>query len=102
MATATMAANAPIMTILPMPEGFMYLCVIMYWYSRRVLSWSVSNTLDSEFCMSCLERAIALLGTQEIFNSDQGSQFTSDGFISILKGHGIRISMDEVGIFHRQ
>ena len=86
-------------TYLPIPGGFMYLCVIMDWYSRKVLSWSVSNTLDSEFCISCLERAIALFGTPEIFNSDQGSQFTSDGFISILQGNGISISMDGKGCF---
>jgi len=77
----------------------MYLCVIMDWYSRKVLTWSISNTLDTEFCISCLERAIAQYGVPAIFNSDQGCQYTSEAFTGILKAHGIRISMDGKGCF---
>jgi len=86
-------------TYLPMQGGYMYLCVIMDWYSRKVLTWSISNTLDTEFCISCLERAIARYGAPEIFNSDQGCQYTSEAFTGILKAHGIRISMDGKGCF---
>jgi len=86
-------------TYLPMQGGFMYLCAIMDWYSRKVLTWSISNTLDTEFCISCLERAIAQYGVPEIFNSDQGCQYTSETFTGILKAHGIRISMDGKGCF---
>ncbi len=86
-------------TYLPTPGGFMYLCVIMDWYSRKVLAWSISNTLDTEFCVTCLERALALYSCPEIFNSDQGCQFISEEFTSVLKSHGIRISMDGKGCF---
>ncbi len=86
-------------TYLPMPGGFMYLCVIMDWYSRKVLAWSISNTLDTEFCLSCLERALAFYGKPEIFNTDQGCQFTSKAFTGLLKGQGIKISMDGKGRF---
>jgi len=86
-------------TYLPMPGGFMYLCVIMDWYSRKVLAWSILNTLEKSFCVSCLERALALYGRPEIFNSDQGCQFASKDFTSVLKGHGIRIRMDGKGCF---
>jgi len=81
-------------TYIPILGSFMYLCVIMDWYSRKVLSWSLSSTMDAEFCVSCLERAIAFHGRPEIFNSDQGSQYTSEGFTRVLKEHGIKISMD--------
>ena len=84
-------------TYIPMSGGFMYLCVIMDWYSRRVLSWSLSNTLDTEFCIYCLERALYEQGRPEIFNSDQGSQYTSQKFVSVLKKHEIKISMDGKG-----
>ena len=86
-------------TYIPILGSFMYLCVIMDWYSRKVLSWSLSTTLDAEFCVSCLERAIGLHGRPEIFNSDQGSQYTSEGFIGVLKENGIKISMDGKGSF---
>jgi len=86
-------------TYIPILGSFMYLCVIMDWYSRKVLSWSLSSTMDAEFCVSCLERAIAFHGRPEIFNSDQGSQYTSEGFTRVLKEHGIKISMDGKGSF---
>ncbi len=66
----------------------------MDWHSRKVLSWELSNTMDSYFCVSALERAIRLYGPPDIFNSDQGSQFTSDTFTDVLKQHHIKISMD--------
>jgi putative transposase len=66
-------------------------------YSRRIMAWRVSNTLDAEFCVSALEEAIASHGIPAIFNTDQGCQFTSDQFISVLECHGIRISMDGIG-----
>ena len=84
-------------TYIPMSKGFMYLCVIMDWYSRKVLSWSLSNTLDTEFCITCLKRALFSHGRPEIFNSDQGSQYTSNAFVDILKEKGIKISMDGKG-----
>lgn len=84
-------------TYLPMARGFCYLVAIMDWASRKVLAWRLSNTLDASFCAEALKEAIARYGTPEIFNTDQGSQFTSDAFIGILKNHGIRISMDGKG-----
>jgi len=84
-------------TYIPMARGFVYLVAIMDWYSRRVLSWRLSNTLDTSFCIEALEEAIEQHGAPEIFNTDQGSQFTSDEFTGILKQHGIRISMDGKG-----
>ena len=69
----------------------------MDWYARRVLSWRVSNTLETRFCIEALEEAIELHGAPEIFNTDQGSQFTSEDFIGVLKEHDIRISMDGKG-----
>lgn len=84
-------------TYIPMPSGFVYLTVIMDWYSRKVLSWRLSNSMDSQFCIDALEEAIYRYGTPEIFNSDQGSQFTSDAFTKVLKDHHIRISMDGRG-----
>jgi len=74
-----------------------YLIAILDLFSRKVLSWKISNTLDTEFCVSALEEAIMIYGTPAIFNTDQGSQFTSEAFTSKLKSHGIRISMDGVG-----
>lgn len=83
-------------TYVPMPAGFMYLVVIMDWYSRYVLAWEVSNTLDTAFCLEALE--MALTGTRpQIFNSDQGAQFTSKDFTQRLKEAGVRISMDGRG-----
>ncbi len=82
---------------LPMAKGFMYLVAIMDWHSRRVLSWRVSNTLDTDFCIEALEEALQRFGTPEIFNTDQGSQFTSEAFTGVLNDHGIHISMDGKG-----
>ncbi len=84
-------------TYLPMARGFCYLVAIMDWASRRVLAWRLSNTLDASFCTEALEEAIMKYGTPEIFNSDQGSQFTSEAFTEILDTHSIRISMDSRG-----
>jgi len=82
---------------IPMAKGFMYLVAIMDWHSRRVLSWRVSNTLDTDFCIEALEEAIQRFGAPEIFNTDQGSQFTSEAFTGVLKSYGIDISMDGKG-----
>jgi len=82
---------------LPMAKGFCYLVAVMDWASRRVLSWRLSNTLDPSFCTEALEEALKNYGTPEIFNTDQGSQFTSEAFTGILNARGIRISMDGKG-----
>lgn len=84
-------------TFIPMARGFVYLVAVMDWHSRRVLSWRVSNTLDTSFCTEALEEAIERYGAPEIFNTDQGCQFTSDDFTGVLKEHGIKISMDGKG-----
>jgi len=84
-------------TYIRLKGGFVYLVAIMDWYSRKVLSWELSNSMDSHFCISALERAIRLYGTPDIFNSDQGSQFTSEAFTEVLTDHGIKISMDGKG-----
>jgi putative transposase len=84
-------------TFIPFKRGFMYLAAVMDWHSRKVLSWRISNTLDSEFCVSALEEAIACYGRPEIFNTDQGSQFTSMAFTNVLKANGVKISMDGRG-----
>lgn len=84
-------------TYIPLRRGFMYLVAVMDWHSRKVLSWRISNTLDSDFCVSALEEAIARYGSPEIFNTDQGSQFTSMAFTNVLKSHDIKISMDGRG-----
>jgi putative transposase len=84
-------------TYLPMARGFCYLMAIMDWASRRVLAWRLSNTLDASFCTEALEEAIMKYATPEIFNTDQGSQFTSEAFTDILNTHGIGISMDSRG-----
>jgi putative transposase len=86
-------------TYIPMPKGFMYLAAIMDLYSRKVLTWSLSNTMDTNFCVAALEKALYLYGAPEIFNTDQGSQFTSEKFTSVLKEHGVKISMDGKGRF---
>lgn len=80
-----------------MEKGFVYLKVIMDWYSRRILSWRLSKSLDSSFCVDALEEALYRYGKPEIFNSDQGSQYTSDAFTDVLKANEIRISMDGKG-----
>jgi putative transposase len=84
-------------TYIRLSKGFVYLVVVMDWYSRKVLSWRVSNTMDVHFCVDCLQEALQRYGSPEIFNSDQGSQFTSQAFTSILEGKGIAISMDGRG-----
>jgi putative transposase len=84
-------------TYLPMAKGFCYLVAIMDWASRRVLAWRLSNTLDVSFCTEALEEAIMRYGIPDIFNSDQGSQFTSEAFTGILNANGIKISMDGRG-----
>lgn len=84
-------------TYVRMQGGFVYLVAIMDWYSRKVLSWEISNSMDDDFCVSALERAIRLHGAPEIFNTDQGSQFTSKAFTDVLKSHEIQISMDGKG-----
>ena len=84
-------------TYIPMRRGFAYLIVVLDWYSRRVLSWRLSNTLTTDFCIEAVEEAIARYGKPEIFNTDQGSQFTSDEFTGLLKAMGIQISMDGKG-----
>jgi putative transposase len=84
-------------TYIPMAKGFLYLVVIMDWASRAVLAWRLSNTLGADFCVEALEEALARYGQPEIFNTDQGSQFTSDDFTGILKRHEVTISMDGKG-----
>jgi putative transposase len=84
-------------TYIPIKRGFLYLVAIMDWYSRKVLSWRLSNTMDTRFCIEALEDAITQYGTPEIFNTDQGSQFTSFDFTSVLKDNEIKISMDGKG-----
>lgn len=83
-------------TYLPTPNGWVYLVAIIDWYSRKILSWRLSNSMDSSFCIEALEEALEN-GKPEIFNTDQGSQFTSNAFTSILLERGIRISMDGKG-----
>ena len=84
-------------TYIPMPKGFVYLTVIMDWYSRKVLSWRLSNSMDVSFCVDALGEALHRYDKPEIFNSDQGSQYTSDAFTGALKANDIRISMDGKG-----
>ena len=84
-------------TYLPLARGVCYLTAGMDWASRRVLSWRLSNTLDAGFCIEALEEALARYDAPQIFNTDQGSQFTSEGFTSVLTGHGVQISMDGRG-----
>ena len=84
-------------TYIPMARGFVYLVAVMDWYSRKVLSWRVSNTLDTRFCVEALEEAIETYGCPEIFNTYQGSQFTSEDFTGVLKKNHIQISMDGKG-----
>jgi putative transposase len=81
-------------TYIKLAKGFVYLVVIFDLYSRKILSWKVSNTMDTAFCIACLEEAIRAWGIPAIFNTDQGSQFTSEAFITVLESYGIRISMD--------
>ena len=84
-------------TYLPIGRGFLYLVAVMDWASRAVLSWRLSNTMDVSFCVAALEEALARFGKPEIFNTDQGSQFTSTAFTGALEQAGIQISMDGRG-----
>jgi transposase InsO family protein len=81
-------------TYIPMRPGFLYLVAIMDWASRKVVAWRVSNTMDAEFCVAALKEALAGFGRPEIFNTDQGSQFSSNDFTDVLRGAEARISMD--------
>ena len=84
-------------TYIPMAKGFLYLVAIIDWYSRKVLSWQLSNSMDTTFCVEALHEAICRYGKPDIFNTDQGSQFTSDEFTNVLKDADINISMDGKG-----
>jgi putative transposase len=84
-------------TYIPMARGFVYLVAVMDWYSRKVLSWRISNSMTADFCVEALEEAIAKYGAPEIFNTDQGSQFTVSSFVQVLQKHRIQISMDGRG-----
>ena len=84
-------------TYIRIAQGFVYLVAVMDWYSRYVLSWRLSNSMDASFCIEALQDAMMLYGFPEIFNSDQGSQFTSDGFTALLLANGVTISMDGKG-----
>jgi len=84
-------------TYIPMAKGFVYLAAVMDWCSRKVLAWRVSITMDTAFCVEAVEAALGLYGAPEIFNTDQGSQFTSEAFSGLLRSNGIQISMDGKG-----
>ena len=84
-------------TYIPMKRGFVYLFAVLDWASRRVLAWRLSNTLTTDFCTAAVQEAVTNYGTPTIFNTDQGSQFTSLEFTGLLKEHGIQISMDGTG-----
>ena len=84
-------------TYLPMAKGFAYLVAIMDLYSRKILSWQLSNSLDPRFCVTALTEALANYGVPDIFNTDQGAQFTSQAFTDVLEQHGVQISMDGKG-----
>lgn len=84
-------------TYLPMAHGFLYLVAIIDWYSRRVLSWRLSTTLETSFCVEALNEALARYGQPDIFNTDQGSQFTAEEFTAVLLDRGVKISMDGKG-----
>jgi putative transposase len=84
-------------TYIPMARGFAYLVAIIDWYSRRVLAWRLSNTMETSFCVEALQEALSLFEKPEIFNTDQGAQFTADSFIDALRTCGIKISMDGKG-----
>ena len=84
-------------TYIPMRHGFLYLFAVLDWTTRKVLAWRLSNSLTTDFCIDAVEQAIATFGCPEIFNSDQGSQFTDKDFVAMLKEHRIEISMDGKG-----
>lgn len=79
---------------IPMEKGFIYLCAVIDWHTRRVLAWRLSNTMTTDFCIDALQEALDLHGKPEIFNTDQGSQFTSESFTGLLRSNDIQISMD--------
>jgi len=87
-------------TYIPMRRGFLYLVAVIDWATRRVLAWRLSNTLNAEFCVEALNEALARFDRPGIFNTDQGSQFTSEGFTRVLLDHRIEISMDGRGRCH--
>jgi putative transposase len=84
-------------TYIPMKKGFVYLFAVMDWYSRRVLAWKLSNTLSADFCVDAVEEAMRKYGCPDVFNTDQGSQFTGRAFTGLLKEKGVSISMDGKG-----
>ncbi len=84
-------------TYIPMARGFVYLAAVVDWYTRRVLTWRLSITMTADFCLEAVDEAVSRHGAPDIFNTDQGSQFTSEAFTGLLKQHGIRISMDGKG-----
>ena len=84
-------------TYIRLTRGFAYLAAVIDWYSRKLLAWRLSNTLDRDFCVDCLEQSLRAYGTPDIFNTDQGCQFTSDAFTGVLRSHHIAISMDGRG-----
>lgn len=84
-------------TYIPMRKGFVYLAAVLDWATRRVLSWRLSNSLTTDFCIEAVEEALQRYGKPEIFNTDQGCQFTSTEFIDLIQGHGIQVSMDGKG-----
>jgi len=84
-------------TYIPLAHGFAYLVAIIDWYSRRVLAWRLSNTMETNFCIEALEEAISRFGSPGIFNTDQGAQFTANAFTKVLLSRGIKISMDGKG-----
>jgi len=84
-------------TYIRLAHGFVYLMAVIDWYSRKVLAWRISNTLDGRFCVECLEQALQVFGNPQIFNTDQGSQYTRKAFTDVLELHSIHISMDGRG-----
>ena len=84
-------------TYIPMAKGFVYLVAVMDWFSRRVLAWRVSISMDTSFCVEALQEALERYGQPEIFNTDQGAQFTSTDFLAELEARGVRVSMDGKG-----
>jgi putative transposase len=84
-------------TYIPMARGFVFLCAILDWATRKVLAWRLSTTLTTDFCIEALEEALRKYGAPDIFNTDQGAQFTSAAFLDVLRAHGIQISMDGTG-----
>ena len=97
-AATSHGADARPLPYIPMARGFLYLVAVMDWVSRYVLAWRLSNLLDASFCIEALEDALSQ-GRPEIFNTDQGSQFTDDDFTGVLRAHGVAISMDGRGRF---